>query len=100
MDWEAIKAEIHRRHSSVSELARDCGVSVSVFSQVKKKHNKRAEAAIAAFIERTPQELWPERYHKRPRVISNAYKKLLARKKSDAMSSVDLMVNEKQKAAV
>jgi len=99
MDWEAIKAEIHRRGSSFADLARDCGLTATVFSQVKRKHNKRAEASIAAFIERKPEELWPERYRKKPRIISNSYRRFLASGNSDAAGRNAAVVNEKQKAA-
>ncbi|KAA6405057.1 helix-turn-helix domain-containing protein [Candidatus Tokpelaia sp.] len=100
MDWPAIKAEINRRGGTIIEIAKDLGVTASTVSQVKNKHNKRAEAAIAAFIGKTALELWPDRYHKKPRQVSNAYRRFLATKNFDQEKNNAAMVNEKQKMAV
>ncbi|KAA6405782.1 helix-turn-helix domain-containing protein [Candidatus Tokpelaia sp.] len=101
LDWEAIKAEVHRRGSNLTELARENCLSDSTCRRVKHVTHRKAQEIIAAFIEQRPEDLWPQRYlARKPRVISNAYKKFLKEKKSDAVNSAGVMVNEKQKMAI
>ena len=90
LDWEGIKAEIRRRGSNLSELAKEHGFDKSTFTHVKTKHHRQAEEAIAAFIDCEARDLWPNRYLiTKPRVISSRYKRLLQSKKSKARTDME-----------
>lgn len=62
MDWLDIKNEVHRRHMTLTELAIRSGLYPSICRKVKNITNYKAQAAIAEFIGRKPEELWPDRY--------------------------------------
>lgn len=57
MDWEAIKAEVHRRGYNFTKIANDNGIHPTAVRNVKIKHHKRAEMAIAAFLGVQAKEL-------------------------------------------
>lgn len=86
MDWEDIKAEIRRRGSTLSQLAKENGYSPAVFSLVKNRPHKKAEKAIAAYIGKNPEILWPKRYAQKPRLITNAYKAILKAKAANKVN--------------
>jgi|GEM_PF-1356830 len=87
LDWEGVKAEIHRRGSTLVELAKENGFHISTFTHVKTRHHRAAETIIAAFIDRNPRELWPGRYlTKKSRVLSNRYRRLSEGKKSNVVN--------------
>ncbi len=73
-DWPAIKAELHRRGMTLSELAKRAGVSHGSFSHVATRLNYPAQTAIAEFIGEKPETLWPSRYPKKTSSILNTAK--------------------------
>lgn len=87
LDWAEIRAEITRRGATFDSLAKDNGVSRSLLTHTKTRPNRRAEAIIAAFIDREPAELWPERYQKPERPpIGAAYKQLVKENSGKAVN--------------
>jgi len=85
-DWPAIKAEIQRRGSTLTELALENGLPENACRMVKHYPNRRVQAIIAAFIDDEPENVWPDRYSKKrkPRILSSRYRALLESKKSNA----------------
>lgn len=65
MDWEAIKAEVHRRGMTLTELAVRSGLHPSILRKVKTMTHYAGQAALAAFIDQKPESLWPDRYPKK-----------------------------------
>lgn len=65
MDWEAIKAEVHRRGMTLTELAIRSGLHPSILRKVKTMTHYAGQAALAAFIGQKPENLWPDRYPKK-----------------------------------
>ncbi|MDR5655489.1 helix-turn-helix domain-containing protein [Ruixingdingia sedimenti] len=73
MDWQAIKAEIHRRGMTLTELSRRAGLHPSVCRKVPTVTHYSAQSAIAEFIDQKPQDLWPDRYpRKRASILDTA----------------------------
>ena len=62
MDWPAIKAEIHRRGMTLTELAIRNGMHHTLCRQVSSRTNRKAQQVIATFIGQKPEDLWPDRY--------------------------------------
>ena len=62
MDWQAIKAEIHRRGMTLTELAKRNGMHPTLCRQVSSRTNRKAQQIIADFIGQKPEDLWPDRY--------------------------------------
>lgn len=62
MDWLDIKLEVHKKRMTLTELAIRNGLHPSICRKVKNMTNYKAQAAIAEFIGRKPEDLWPERY--------------------------------------
>lgn len=65
MDWEAIKAEVHRRGMTLTELAIRSSLHPSILRKVKTMTHYAGQAALAAFIDQKPESLWPDRYPKK-----------------------------------
>lgn len=65
MDWEAIKAEVHRRGMTLTELAVRSGLHPSILRKVKTMTHYPGQEALAAFINQKPEDLWPKRYPKK-----------------------------------
>ncbi len=65
MDWPAIKAEVHRRSMTLTELAVRSGLHSSVLRKVRTMTHYPGQAALAAFIDQKPEDLWPDRYPKK-----------------------------------
>lgn len=73
-DWHYIKSELHRRGMTLTKLAELNDLHPSACRKVKVAVNRKAEAAIAAFLGVKPEELWPTRYPiQSSRILSNAY---------------------------
>lgn len=90
--WELIKAALRARGSSLSAVAREMGLTRASVHCVHYHRYPAVEAAIAAVLEVTPQELWPDRYYAdgapiRQRPTSPMAKPQL-RKRSKANSSI------------
>ncbi|WP_036765197.1 helix-turn-helix domain-containing protein [Paracoccus pantotrophus] len=62
LDWHGIKAELHRRGMTLTELAKRNGMDPSTCRKVGSRTHFGAQAAIASFIDRKPEDLWPDRY--------------------------------------
>src|SRR5690606_20161854 len=65
MDGEAIKAEVHRRGMTLTELATRAGLHPSILRKVKTMPHYPGQAVLADFIDQDPESLWPDRYPKR-----------------------------------
>ena len=61
---EDIKAAVRKLYGSMNELARQCGVDISILRAALHRPYPKAEAIIAKAINKTAPELWPERYTK------------------------------------
>lgn len=87
MDWEAIKAEVHRRGMTLTELSIQCGFHSSILRKVKSSTHYGGQAALARFINRRPEDLWPERYPKKSSgILDTAKWPRLQSQKSQAFS--------------
>lgn len=87
MDWQAIKAELHRRGMTLTELGRRAGVHPGTYRMVPKRTNYAAQAAIAAFIDQKPEDLWPDRYPQGgPRILDTVKNPPVNSQKSDAVA--------------
>lgn len=62
MDWQAIKAEVHRRGMTLTELAIRSGFHKSLLRKLNTATHYEGQAALAAFIDQKPERLWPTRY--------------------------------------
>ncbi|PTW61384.1 Nlp family transcriptional regulator [Breoghania corrubedonensis] len=65
-DRHAIAAEIRRRGSNLTQLARDAGEPDCTCRQAMSRCYRKGEWIIANFLGVHPSELWPERYAKAP----------------------------------
>jgi len=74
MDWEGIKAEVHRRKMTLTELAVRHGLHSSLLRKVKSTTLYEAQAVLAAFIDQKPEDLWPDRYPKKTSAIFDSAK--------------------------
>lgn len=73
-DQHGIKAELHRRGMTLTRLAEINGLNPKTFRSVWARTHRKAEAAIAAFLEEPVEELFPERYPIRSsRLLSSKY---------------------------
>jgi Ner family transcriptional regulator len=61
---ELIRAALHRRGWSISRLAREHGCSRPCVTRVSqgRSRSRAIEARIAAALDTTPEQLFPERY--------------------------------------
>lgn len=86
MDWQAIKAELHRRGMTLTELGKRNGINPGTFRSVPTRTHYAAQAAIAEFIDQKPEDLWPDRYPKGgPRILDTAKFPPVASQKSVAV---------------
>jgi len=61
--WEWIKYQLRARGSSLAKVALSLKVSAQAVKNAKRQPYPRVERAIAKVIERSPAELWPERWN-------------------------------------
>lgn len=66
-DQHEIKAEVHRKGSTLVGIARSAGLEPTSTRTALRRRNRRGEAAIAAFLGVAPAVLWPDRYRPAPR---------------------------------
>ncbi len=59
-----IKAEICARYGSITELAKLLNIDCNILRSALFKPYPKAEALIAKAIEKTPAQIWPDRYSK------------------------------------
>lgn len=61
---ERLKCELRLKGSSLAQLSRELGLSISSVSTVSQgyRRSERIQKAIAKKLGTTPQEIWPERY--------------------------------------
>lgn len=88
LDWPAIKAEVHRRGMTLTELARRHGFPETACRKVSTVRHYGGQQAIAEFIGYKPEQLWPDRYPKgKPRILdTNKFPPVASQK---ASSNVD-----------
>lgn len=83
LDWFDIKSELHRRGMTLTKLAELNDLDPSACRKVKTHPNLKAEAAIADFLGRKVEELWPDRYPiRKSRILSSKYDGPLESQKS------------------
>lgn len=61
-DRHAIRAEIHRRGSTLTRVALQAGLEAATCRVALNRPNRPGEAAIARFLGIPARVLWPERY--------------------------------------
>lgn len=84
-DKEYIKGELHRQNMTLKRLAEAIGMAPNSFSHVWTRPVRKAEAAIAEFLETPLKELWPDRYPIRTaRILSSKYDNYRASQKGNA----------------
>ncbi len=84
-DKDYIIGELHRQGMTLKRLAEIQGMHPNSFSHVWTRPVRKAEAAIAEFLETPLKELWPDRYPIRTaRILSSKYEKLNASQKRRA----------------
>lgn len=64
-DWHRadVIAAFKRRGTSITRVARELGMNDSYLMQALNKPYPKAERLLAAYLNLTPQEIWPSRYH-------------------------------------
>lgn len=73
-DRHSIKAELHRRGMTLSALAERIGMKPNSFGHVWTRTNRKAEAAIADFLQVPVEQLFPDRYPvKTTRILDSRY---------------------------
>lgn len=62
--WDrfSIKAEVHRRNASLTQIATDAGLDSSACRSALIRRHFSGEKALADFLNLEPSDLWPERY--------------------------------------
>ena len=60
--WAAVKAALTINGKTLEQIADENGFQPKSLSRVKTVRWHKAQAAIAAAIDKTPQEIWPRRY--------------------------------------
>ena len=62
---ENIKAELRKRHGSITRLAVSWGYSRSAISNAlsRPQYSAQVERRIAAALELPPHSIWPDRWH-------------------------------------
>lgn len=89
MDWQAIKAEVHRRSMTLTELAVRSGFHKSLLRKLNTITHYEGQAALAAFIDQKPEKLWPSRYPKKSSgILDTAKYPPLESQKSNAPSGM------------
>ena len=61
-DRHIIKAEVHRRGSTLRAIALAAGLDPSACSAAMSRRHIAGEQALARFLGVAPEVLWPERY--------------------------------------
>ncbi|WP_226781869.1 helix-turn-helix domain-containing protein [Oceaniglobus trochenteri] len=83
LDWEGIKAALHRKGMTFGELSVRSGLTRTACGKVKNATNYAAQKAIADFLGYKPESLWPSRYPKGgPRILDTKKYPPVDRKKS------------------
>ncbi|MFG1409475.1 helix-turn-helix domain-containing protein [Xanthobacter sp. VTT E-85241] len=63
-DRHAIKAEVHRRGTTLTAIAVNAGIEESACRSALLRRSHAGEKALADFLGVQPQIIWPERYCK------------------------------------
>lgn len=84
LDWLGIVAELHRRGMTLSALGELNGLHPKALAKIKNYPHFEGQAVIARFLDRKPEDLWPNRYpQRRPHVFDSAKYGKPERKKAD-----------------
>ncbi len=86
-DRHAIRAAVHRKGKTLTDLARDAGVFETACREALVRPTRTGERLIAAFLGVPVQELWPERYSSPTRTQTSAVRPLKTSQK--AVSDAD-----------
>lgn len=82
-DWHAIKAALHRKGMTLTRLAELNGLDPSACRIAGTRVNRKAEAAIADFLQVPVERLFPDRYPIRSsRILDSKYERDGASQKS------------------
>jgi len=63
-DRHAIKAEVHRRETTLTAIAIAAGLDPSACRSALSRRHIAGERALADFLGFAPEKIWPERYAK------------------------------------
>lgn len=63
-DRHAIKAEVHRRGSTLTAIALAAGLDASACRSALVRRHIAGEQVLATFLGVRPERIWPERYAK------------------------------------
>ena len=74
MDWLDIKTEVHRRNMTLTQLSERSGFHPSIMRKLGKTTHYASQEALAAFIDKKPEDLWPDRYPKKTTSILDTTK--------------------------
>jgi Ner family transcriptional regulator len=84
-----IKYEVHSRGMTLTRLAEISGLNSKSFRAVWSRKHRKAEAAIANFLDIPVEELFPDRYPIRSsRILSSKYERGGASQKSADAASI------------
>ncbi|EKS3671446.1 helix-turn-helix domain-containing protein [Salmonella enterica] len=61
-----IVAALHKRGFTLASLSRSHGLAPRTLNNALERHYPRAERIIAAALETTSEQIWPERYAGKP----------------------------------
>lgn len=82
-DQHSIKGELHRRGMTLAALAELHGMTPGQVSHVWTRPVRKAERAIADFLDIPVEELFPDRYPiRRSRILSSTNEALVKRQKA------------------
>lgn len=77
-DRHAIRAEVHRRETTLRAIALAAGLHFTACSSALIRRHLAGEKALADFLGLPPEVIWPERYAK----LSPWAKRILAKRES------------------
>lgn len=65
-DKHAIRAEVHRKGTTLTRIALDAGLEASACRTALIRRHYAGERALASYLEINPSILWPNRYSPDP----------------------------------
>lgn len=77
-DWhkEDIKAEVRKKGTTMSELARANGYNPRTFSNVFNLKYPKVQRIIAEYLGHNPEEIWPSRYQEPTKIQPSVHSKV------------------------
>lgn len=89
LSWLQIKLAVHEQGMTLTELAIRNGFHPSLIRKLKTATHYRAQQALADFIGRRPEDLWPSRYPQgKPSILNTKKWPSLESQKSNGASGM------------